>query len=166
VGKVIDIKNVRPRRALSPRANLDMFFELAHENWRADLAIGQAEAQRINQGGVENPALAGHVYFANLAMPFVSEFEKLDDPNTGAAQDLLTQITASWCAAIPAPDAIETLMQTAKDSPRTRALAFAQMRCAPLLRQQRNQTLHAFQERLYAQTQSARPPQLSIVPTA
>lgn len=166
MGKVIDIKSVKPQRALSRRANLDVFFELAHENWRADLAIGQAEALRINQGGVENPALAGHVYFANLATPFVSELEKLDDPNTGPAQDLLTQITASWCAAIPAPDTIETLMQTAKDSPRTRALAFAQMRCAPLLRQQHNQTHHAFQQRVYAQTQSARTPQLSIVPTA
>jgi len=129
---IIQLWKYRLERDPLQFASLDAFFDLAQEKWREDLAKGQAETRQRDQGGAANPALSGHVLFAALVARFVPEFEKVEGTHSARSQDLLNQITASWCAAIPSQQVLSNLMEVAQDSPRKRALSLAKRRIGPI----------------------------------
>lgn len=117
-------------------AGLDAFFDLAATQWREDLALGQTETLRLEQGGNENTALWSRVFFTELVSPHVAELEELTDHSSEKAKEVQCQIAACWCATVPSHAAIArltTLARVAEDGPRKKALAQAAMRREAIL---------------------------------
>ena len=133
---IIQLLKYRLNRDPARFDTLDAFFDLAAAQWREDLAMGQTETLRLEQGGKEDSALWSRVFFTEMATPHAEKLDALPNHSSPEAKKRLTRIAACWCATIPSHAAIArmtALARIAADGPQKQALAQAAMQREAIL---------------------------------